>query len=49
MRVGLENQSDTMMIRVRNVLENTMNLQSRLMITPVFLTGEVDMLVYSIC
>jgi hypothetical protein len=26
MKVGLENQSDTMMIRVRNVLENTMNL-----------------------
>jgi hypothetical protein len=33
------NQSDTMMIRVRNVLENTMNLQSHLMIMPVFLTG----------
>jgi hypothetical protein len=30
MKVGLENQSDTMMIRVRNVLENTMNLQSHL-------------------
>jgi hypothetical protein len=39
MKVGLENQSDTMMIRVRNVLENTMNLQSHLMIMPCFLTG----------
>jgi flagellum-specific peptidoglycan hydrolase FlgJ len=37
-----------MMIRVRNVLENTMNRQSRLMITPCFFDGEVDMLVYSI-
>jgi flagellum-specific peptidoglycan hydrolase FlgJ len=27
---------DTMMIRVRNVLENTMNLQSHLMIMPCF-------------
>jgi hypothetical protein len=39
MKVGLENQSDTMM-RVRNVLENTMNLQSHLTIMPVFLTGK---------
>jgi hypothetical protein len=34
MKVGLK--SDTMMIRVRNVLENTMNLQSHLMIMPFF-------------
>jgi hypothetical protein len=49
MKVGLENQSDTMMIRVRNVLENTMNLQSHLTIMPCFWQVEVGMLACSIC